>query len=67
MEKICGKLERVGDLTGGELYVPTDRSSIAGMVSRKRSANSHATPSVVTTAIIAAAAIALITRRAATR
>ena len=24
MEKICGLLERVGDLTGGELYVPTD-------------------------------------------
>jgi hypothetical protein len=25
MEKLCGKLERVGDLTGGELYVPVDR------------------------------------------
>jgi hypothetical protein len=25
MEKICGTLERVGDLTGGELYVPVDR------------------------------------------
>jgi len=25
MEKHCGMLERVGDLTGGELYVPVDR------------------------------------------
>jgi hypothetical protein len=26
MEKHCGTLERVGDLTGGELYVPVDRN-----------------------------------------
>jgi hypothetical protein len=25
MEKICGMLERVGNLSGGELYVPVDR------------------------------------------
>ena len=25
MEKHCGMLERVGNLTGGELYVPVDR------------------------------------------
>jgi len=29
MEKHCGMLERVGDLTGGELYVPVDRDGNA--------------------------------------
>lgn len=29
MEKLCGMLERVGDLTGGELYVPVDRDGNA--------------------------------------
>lgn len=29
MEKHCGMLERVGDLTGGELYVPVDRDGRA--------------------------------------
>ena len=28
MERHCGMLERVGNLTGGELYVPVDRDGL---------------------------------------
>ncbi|HEY7534105.1 MAG TPA: hypothetical protein VH681_15145 [Nitrospiraceae bacterium] len=36
MEKYCGKLERVGDLTGGGMIVPTDEQGREKLVGRVR-------------------------------